>query len=186
MGSNQDKVGFHCQTCGEYHEGFPKDIGYDYPDYWFEVPEDERTAACAWTPDWCAIRDSGFFIRGVIEIPIQDGPGSFGWGVWVSLSGKNFARALSLREEDDVVAELPYFGWLSNEISIYPPTLNLKTKVHLRPGNLRPTIELEPTDHPLAVEQREGITMTRVQEIVEPVLHHKDNKEEVTDGKADN
>jgi len=30
---------------------------------------------------------------------------------------------------------------------------------------------LEPTDHPLAVEQRHGITMARVQEITEMILH---------------
>jgi len=32
-------------------------------------------------------------------------------------------------------------------------------------------VELESTDHPLAVEQREGITMDRVQEIAEALLH---------------
>jgi hypothetical protein len=47
----------------------------------------------------------------------------------------------------------------------------LKTDVHLRPLNKRPLVELEPTDHPLAVEQRNGITMARVREIVEPLLH---------------
>jgi hypothetical protein len=32
----------------------------------------------------------------------------------------------------------------------------LKTNVHTRARGLRPTVELEPTDHPLAVEQREA------------------------------
>ncbi len=35
----------------------------------------------------------------------------------------------------------------------------------------RPLIELEPTDHPLAAEQRAGITLARVQEIAETLLH---------------
>src|SRR5579862_5479566 len=35
----------------------------------------------------------------------------------------------------------------------------------------RPRIELEPTDHPLAVEQRNGITWERVQQIAGLVLH---------------
>jgi hypothetical protein len=35
----------------------------------------------------------------------------------------------------------------------------------------RPLVELEPTDHPLAVEQRTGITLGRVQEIAETLLH---------------
>ena len=39
------------------------------------------------------------------------------------------------------------------------------------PLGQRPLITLEPTDHPLAVEQREGITMARVQEIAEAAFH---------------
>jgi hypothetical protein len=33
---------------------------------------------------------------------------------------------------------------------------------------------LEPTEHPLAVEQREGVTMARVREIAEMLLHPND------------
>ena len=63
--------------------------------------------------------------------------------------------------------EPPYFGWLSTALPCYPDTLNLKTHVHTRPVGLRPLVELEPTEHPLAVEQQNGITMVRVKEIVE-------------------
>jgi len=56
-------------------------------------------------------------------------------------------------------------GWLNAELPLYPSTVNLKTKVHLRDDGVRPSIELEPTDHPLAVEQREGIPVARVAEI---------------------
>jgi hypothetical protein len=38
---------------------------------------------------------------------------------------------------------------------------------------VRPFIELEPTDHPLAIEQRTGISWERVREIAELVLHPK-------------
>jgi len=55
--------------------------------------------------------------------------------------------------------------WLCNNISLYPTTLNLKTHLHLRGGNKRPSIELEPTDHPLAIDQRQGISIKRVEEI---------------------
>jgi hypothetical protein len=39
------------------------------------------------------------------------------------------------------------------------------------PVGQRPLVELEPTDHPLAVEQREGITIARVQEFAELLQH---------------
>ena len=67
--------------------------------------------------------------------------------------------------------EGPYFGWLSNSVPGYPETLNLKTHVRFRENMLRPTIELEPTEHPLAVHQRGGISPEALQAIVEAGLH---------------
>lgn len=51
------------------------------------------------------------------------------------------------------------------------PTLGVKTHVHTEPVGTRPHIVLEPTEHPLAVEQRTGITVERVQRIAEAILH---------------
>lgn len=115
----------------------------------------------------CVIGGEHFFIRGRIVIPVTDaGPSTeFDWGVWVSLSRDNFARAQSLWTTPGREREQPYFGWLSTELPLYQPTtLMLKTHVHAQPVGRRPLIELEPTDHPLAVEQRTGITLARVQQ----------------------
>ena len=78
---------------------------------------------------------------------------------------------MELFDRDPDPDEEPRFGWLSNEIRIYrPSTLHLKTNVHFQPLNSRPLIELEATDHPLAVEQRDGITLERAQEIVAAMM----------------
>lgn len=75
-------------------------------------------------------------------------------------------------------SEEPYFGRLSTDLFLRSPsTINLKTRVHTRPLGHRPFIELEPTDHPLAVHQRTGITMERVRAIAEAVLHPTDSRE---------
>lgn len=42
----------------------------------------------------------------------------------------------------------------------------LKTMAHFRTNGLRPWIEVEPTDHPLAVDQCEGIRLAKAWEIV--------------------
>jgi hypothetical protein len=107
----------------------------------------------------------------VLKIPLVDHDDVFAFGVWTSLSAENFNRTIELLDEPRRVAEEPYFGWLSNRIPGYPETLNLKTQVHTSEVGRRPFVELEPTDHPLAQEQQEGITLERVQEIVEPSLH---------------
>ena len=59
----------------------------------------------------------------------------------------------------------PWFGWFSTALKGYPRTVGLKCAVHPRDGGQRPWLELEAADHPLAVEQRDGITLDRIFEI---------------------
>ena len=164
-------VGFICRTCGQYHPELPMDLAAHEPCAYHTIPEEARSTRCYLTTDVCVIDNREFYLRGCLEIPVQDGPRSFAWGVWVSLSEQSFHRVMELWDDDGRDKEPPFFGWLCTLIPGYPDTLAIKTHVHLRPGNQRPFIELEPTDHPLAVEQRNGITMTRVREIVEAYLH---------------
>jgi hypothetical protein len=141
------------------------DVGFKAPDNWFGVPDDERDQRTKLDNDVCGI-DDDIYIRGCIEIPIIGQDEKFVWGVWVSVSKPSFSRILELWSEPVIENEPPRFGWLSNRISNYPDTTNLKTELHIRSKGLRPLIKLEPTDHPLAVEQHDGINMLRVQEIV--------------------
>lgn len=165
--------GYKCSTCEEFHEGLPFSYGSPAPALWFEIPEDERDDRVLLSSDQCVIDEEHFFILGQLEIPVLDAENDlFSWNVWVSLSEKKFVRMSELWETDGRESEPPYFGWLSTALPCYPePTLNLKTNVHTRPVGQRPFIELEPGDHPLAIEQARGITMRRVQEIAERVLH---------------
>ena len=144
--------------------------GADAPAYWQdEFAEDESSLL---ESDVCIIEGEHYFVRGTLEIPVIGENEAFSWGVWVSLSPANFQRTLDLMGTDGRESEPPYFGWLSTELPIYgTSTVSLKTNVHTRAVGLRPTVELEPTSHPLAVEQREGITRDRVRRIAEQILH---------------
>jgi hypothetical protein len=165
------KKGYHCRTCGEYHDDLPLHYGAAAPIYWFGIPANERKERCVLSSDQCILDEEHFFIVGNLEIPVIGSEEMFSWDVWVSLSAKNFARACDIWEQPGRESEPPYFGWLSTALPYDPETVNLKTMVHTREVGRRPWIELEPTDHPLAVEQREGITWERVQQIAELVLH---------------
>jgi hypothetical protein len=156
---------FRCSVCGKDHDELP-DIAADKPDQWWSVPAKERGRRIKLTSDTCIIDDEDFFIRGVIEIPIHDYPQQFGFGVWVSQKPENFRKYVRRPNTSKIG---PFFGWLCTRISYYPQdTTMLKTRAHFRDRGLRPTIELEPTDHPSAVDQREGITFEKALQIV----HH--------------
>lgn len=147
------------------------EFGADAPAPYYLIPQEDRETRSELTSDLCMIDTEHFFIRGCLEIPVVDGPRPFVWGVWTSLSMQSFKRVGEMWESAGRENEPPFFGWLCTALPLYPDTLHLKTHVHTRPVGQRPYVELEPTDHPLAVEQREGITMDRVREIAEALLH---------------
>lgn len=163
--------GFHCSNCGKWHDGLPLDWAFDAPIYWTQILEAERAERGHLNPDFCSIDDRDFFVRGLIEIPIIGSQDPFRWGAWVSLSQKNFYRMLELWDNLKIVEEPPYFGWLSNNIPVYPDTLGLKTNVISRNEKDRPYIHVQLTDHSLAVEQHNGITLERVANIAAIMMH---------------
>lgn len=161
---------FECSTCGETHEGIPT-FGAHAPLSYYEIPEEERDQRCSLGSDDCVIDDKFFFVRGCIEIRVHGEHDPFVWGVWVSLGGPNYREWKSAFDLDQRSHLGPYFGWLNAWIKPYPDTTSLKTMVHLRDGGIRPYIELEPTDHRLAIEQRDGIDRDRVAELYEEMMH---------------
>lgn len=160
-----------CSCCAEEHRGIPT-FGATAPLFYYSIPKSDRDERCSLGSDDCVVDQEHFFIRGCIEIPVHGHEEPFIWGVWVSVSNESFLDWLRLYDvEERSTQGGPYFGWLDAWLEPYPSTVNLKTRVHLRDHGVRPYIEVEPTDHPLAVEQREGISEVRLQQIYETMMH---------------
>lgn len=162
-------AGFHCARCGRRHDGLPFSYGTVAPASWREGLAGDPNSLLA--GEQCVVEGRHFYTRARIVLPVVDAAEDFEWGVWVSLSEPNYKRMCLLWTVPERVDEPPSFGWLSTELPYEPTTLNLKTRLHWQPVGVRPLVELEPTDHPLAVEQRTGITVARVQAIAERLLH---------------
>lgn len=166
-----DVAGYTCRGCGQHHSELPMHYGAPAPAQWLSIPEPQRGERAALTSDTCVIDGRHFFVVGNLEIPVHGFQERFSWDVWVSLSAESFARARELWDRHGRESEPPYFGWLCTALPGYPDTVALKTHVHTREVGRRPFVELEATTHPLAVEQRAGISLERVQEIAETVRH---------------
>lgn len=161
---------FKCTSCSEWHEGMPT-LGARAPLYYYSIPKEEREERCALGSDDCVIDQEHFFVRGCLEIPVHGESELFSWGVWVSLSRVDFEQWIRVFDVPSRSHVGPFLGWLSAALPTYPSTENLKTRVHLRDNGIRPYIELEPTDHPLAIEQRNGISVARVAELYAKCVH---------------
>lgn len=160
---------FKCSSCDNWHEGFP-DVGFDRPLYASEVLEDERKRRVFLTSDLCVVDDEHFFVRCILFIPIAGVDDVFGWGVWSTLSKENFLR-YQQHYDEDMSGWQPMFGYLSNRLPEYPDTLSLKLSVQTMAQGDRPRVTLEPTDHPLSIDQQNGMSLEKALKIADPFLH---------------
>jgi hypothetical protein len=165
-------LSFRCRTCGEMHSGLPA-FHFGGPAQLGAVPPEEFEARVDLTDDGCTIDLEGVhhFVRAQLEIPIRDTLDHLTWSVWCSLGAESFARYEQLFDDPDRRPGEAFFGWLCNALPDYPDTMFLKSRVHVRPYPMRPWVELERTDHPLAVDQREGIAQDRAIALAERLLH---------------
>jgi hypothetical protein len=159
-----------CRCCGKQFNNLPLHWNADAPVFYETIPEDQREIRAELTSSACVIDDTSFFIRGMIEIPLLGYSEMFSWGAWVSLSSESMEVIGRTWEDSERDKHGPFFGWLSTALPLYPETVGLKTMAHLRKPPNVPIIVLEPTDHPLAIEQRDGMTLERAIEIAQTLL----------------
>ena len=160
---------FTCTKCREIHTGIP-DLMAPHPAEYAAIPERERLKRTDLSSDTCVIDEKWFFVLALLDIPIHERDESLTYGLWVSLSPQSILTYSSLYEAPGRETHAPVFAWLTT-----PPPLfgkgPLKSRLHFSPLPNRPKLELEPTDHPLAVAQREGISQDRLREILADALH---------------
>lgn len=163
---------YTCVTCGKLHEGLPLSFAAEFPDSYANLTREDRDTRTVIGTDQCIIDQKWFFIRGCLEIPILDSDEMFLWGLWASVREEVFDEIsecweLAGREK----TRGPFKGRLDNSLCVYPPTLNLKMRITIQPLGVRPLFDIEEDDHPLADEQRSGITRARAMELAALLLH---------------
>ena len=160
-----------CRECGATLPSVLLCYGADAPWRALGVQDSEFERRVDLTADQCVVDEEQFFVRGHIDIPVIGSDEVFSWSVWCSLSEKSFLHACERWLEPARVNDPPYFGWLMTSLPVYPETVHLKTSVQPREVGRVPLVTVEPTDHPLAVEQRNGMTRERIDEIAHAILH---------------
>ena len=136
------------------------DVSSDRPDLYFMIPVEERDERIFLNSDRCVVDHRHFLIRGIIELPIVDAEAEFAFGIWASLSREHF---LLYQDNPDSTTIGPFPGRLDASLSCYAPhnTRHLTLMAHFDRHGERPRFILEPVDHPLVKDQREGITIDR-------------------------
>jgi hypothetical protein len=161
-----------CSCCGKPYDKLSMAYALDEPDLWRSLDEEDRPHRGVIGTDTCVIDDKHYFIRGRIVIPVTNCEEPFIWGTWASVSQESFVRFGQLWDTAVRENEPPLHGRFGSDIPIYPSTNGLPCRIVMKNARRRPSFEIEAQDHPLAIEQRNGITLDRVKEIASLVLRH--------------
>jgi hypothetical protein len=161
---------FKCSSCDAIHEGSPS-FAFRAPDPWLGQPKEIQDRGSLGT-DHCRYQDSEgehFFVRACLEVPIVGIEVPFLWGVWGSLSEKNYRSYFDKYDDPDPTDR--YFSWFSNVLPYYQTTVALRAEMRPRKEGLRPLLNLGESVHPLAIDFHRGISIAKAQEIAEAALH---------------
>jgi len=154
----------------------PLSFGGDFPASYFNVAPEEREQRIELAESLCVIDKALFFHRGRITIPIVDHNEDLVFDVWTSISEANFIKRNDLWSDPNRIKQDPYFGWLQSTIPTYDGTLNIKTLAYEQEVGFIPSIKVIEENHPLKIDQENGITLKIATEKVESILRdfHRD------------
>ena len=175
MSSYSELDGYFCASCKQFHSELPISYGCDEPDSYLSLTSEDRAARALLAASQCIIDNQRYFVRGLIEIPILGLNEPLLWGIWASVWKQDFEEMdqyWHVQGREKLIG--PYKGRLNNSLSEYPDTLNLKCTIQVSPVGERPLFYIHELDHPLAIEQRHGISLERVQQIASKLCTKND------------
>ena len=161
-------MGFTCVVCGETHAGDTRDIRLGLPQPIFLLDEEERRRRAYVEDDFAVLHGQGqdrYYVRALLELPIEGEDGYFGYGAWVEVSKEDVATLGELWDDEEGWRSEPFAGTLANELHPYAFTEGLPVRLRLRDVKLLPLVELDDSNHELVRAQRNGISAHRAHEL---------------------
>ena len=160
-----------CQCCGEEKEDWPA-IAYNAP-YFYKCLSEEELKNAELTSELCVVEDSEDthrFIRTVLVQEVTDDCRDLDYGIWVSLSEKNFNEYVENYDNKEFEAE--YFGWLSTYLPDYEFEESVPTTVVVNNSVGRPFVYPHQSyDHPFVDDFHNGITKEEAEKRINRILN---------------
>ena len=161
---------FKCNCCGKIYDNIPLTFGNDYPAFYNSIPKNEIKNRIEYQKSLCVIDEKYFFHRVRLEIPILDYSENLNFDIWTTISEDNFIKRNDDWNNPERINNEPYFGRLENEIPTYSDTFHLETTSRESEIGLIPKLEIIDKNHPLYLDQQNGITLEKAQKIVQQIL----------------
>jgi hypothetical protein len=153
-----------CDTCGKAHPREEIELVLVLPQPIFELSDDERAKRCDISGDMCAIDRTRFFIRGLLPLPVRGRGVPYRIGLWAEVDEPTFGHIYALWDDPSQVNEPLLSAILANDVPLVPSTIGIEVDIRLTGPTTRPDFYMRDTPHPLAVEQRRGVSAHRALE----------------------
>lgn len=174
-----DKIndGWKCKSCKRMRNTDAPQIFFCSNPHDFEDLDDEaKQSRAKVSADLCSIDNQRFFVRALVEIPINSEEPKTGtekshlmiWGVWVQLDARDFFLLMEKWNDD---SEMQLKGTLNNIMPEYENTLNQPVMLTTRKGGMRPLVTFDILEHPLAQDQKNGISWVKFENLVDTLIH---------------
>lgn len=161
-----------CSECGKVHSNWPA-LAFKSPANYEFLSDQERSELGTLNSDFCEIHYENQidrFIRGTLTQKVNDSCENLEYGLWVSLSEKNY---LNYKENFmNEKYEKGYFGWLCNNIPEYGDTMSIPCNVMTKTENNRPEIfPHQDFDHAFVNDYYKGITKVEANKRINNMLN---------------
>ena len=157
-----------CEACADPHIGMI-DLAPFAPHPWGGTNDYAPNSAVTLdgdflSEDFCVMDGRYFMVRCVMEIPVHGMEYRFGFGCWGSLSRTNFEVYLDLFDNGEFEVAGPWSSWLCNQFCDYIGDDSVACWMVPQLGRQRPLLNIADEGHPLARDQRSGVSPERVME----------------------
>lgn len=168
--------GFVCLGCEQTHYGLFHLTAFA-PKAWTErfgdrhgFLEEEQSGLIE---DFCMLAHERFFIRGILEIPVEGVPESaFAYGIWAEVPQalwEVYEKTFHDADQDKLGTDV---GELANPISGFSDPLGTKLLIHFQANNRRPKFEMPIYFSEIGNAQQCGISFDRMLELYAEAGHN--------------
>lgn len=170
-----EEITWRCACCGDLQTGLP-DLGFDRPGgFDWAVRQGIETEL---TSDFCIIKhdtQTDYYVRGLMLLKLTfDLNRDLGLGLWTTLSEESFKRYVETFNSDRQGELGDMFGYLAHDLHGYSDTFGLHLTVEPQNDRNRPLLWLtdQASDHPLHRDQFEGMSASRLGEVMAMLAPH--------------
>lgn len=153
-----------CAKCGQDHPLEEMELTFKRPADAARMSPGERREHLQESSDLCIIRGERFFIRAVLPLPVKSRADPYRIGLWVEVAQSDFERVYELWDSEEQRSEPPIPAVVANDIPITPGALGHAAELRLVGPSFRPDVLLQPSSHPIYIEQRSEIDVHRIAE----------------------